>query len=462
MAQGNTHRDGTSTTTGTHVTTEKGGRTVRRLAIMGIGGALWLILCAIPALADGGPHVMSSNNGTGGIKADGCASCHRIHTSQSPTGFLLVTSEATITDYCRSCHGATGTGAATDVDRGVQYALSGIARTSTEVGALRSGGFISARIGSGSAYRLVSATGSTSNAKVPVAASGSPVTSAHLAIGGAGGNGLTARNIVWGNGALGSAGAGPTLASEMECTACHNPHGNGNYRILQGIPNAGSAQTTAATAVNVTDATFDPARTRNYTVIQVAGTPGTESSYLLYADQVLGTYDALSGDYFHKNVPYNVSTASTYSYDGPNGRPNRSNNSATGYGYLDPAGFNNQMTNWCSQCHTRYLAASGARSTPSGDATFMYRHTTAKNRTCSTCHVAHGSNAIMNTNPVNGTTYSANVPFPDNSAGNGDSRLLKVDNRGTCLLCHDPTAGSAATAAGVDPLAQGPVPVLFP
>ena len=118
----------------------------------------------------------------------------------------------------------------------------------------------------------------------------------------------------------------------MECTACHNPHGNGNYRILNGIPNAGAPQPNAASAVNVTDATFDPARTRNYTVIQVAGTPGVESTFLLYADQVLaartagtfnlipGDYTALSGDYFHKNVPYTGST----NYDGPNARPNTS------------------------------------------------------------------------------------------------------------------------------------------
>ena len=57
--------------------------------------------------------------------------------------------------------------------------------------------------------------------------------------------------------------------SEMGCTACHNPHGNGNYRILNPIPEAGTTQTKASIPVNVEDATFDPARTRNYTVIQV-------------------------------------------------------------------------------------------------------------------------------------------------------------------------------------------------
>ena len=438
---------------------------MRRLAIFMIGGALWLLLAALPVLADGGPHVMAQNNGSSGIKADGCASCHRIHTSKSPTGMLLVSAEATITNYCRSCHGATGTGAATDVDTGVQYSLDEATDSripTTTVGALRGGGFIEARIGSDAAYRLVSNTGSVTSAKGPVAATSQPVTSAHLAIGGVGGNGLTPKDVVWGNGALGSAGAGPTLAAEMECTACHNPHGNGNYRILNGLPDAGDPQELATTAVNVTDATYIPERTRNYTVIQTPGTPGVESSQLLYADQVLGAFDTLSGDYLHKAIPYNAPTVTgspAYPFDAPNARPNTSDRTTTNPWWRgDPNGFNMQMTNWCTQCHTRYLAPSGSRSTDSGDSIYMYRHTTAYNRTCTTCHVAHGTNAVMDDG-----SYSANVPYPDGSAPTGNnSRLLKVDNRGTCQLCHDPTNGSAATAAGISPLPQGPTPAYLP
>ncbi len=125
---------------------------MRRLIIIGFGGALWLLLAALPVLADGGPHVMDYNNGSTGISADGCASCHRIHTSKSPTGYLLTSADAIVTTFCRSCHGASGTGASTDVDTGVQYALGGtdgITRdTGTTVGALRGGGFVEAEIGS--------------------------------------------------------------------------------------------------------------------------------------------------------------------------------------------------------------------------------------------------------------------------------------------------------------------------
>jgi hypothetical protein len=89
----------------------------------------------------------------------------------------------------------------------------------------------------------------------------------------------------------------------------------------------------------------------------------------------------------------------------------------------------------------------------------MYRHSTSKYRVCSTCLVAHGSNAIMNVDPADGTTFSANLRFPDGqihnqTATSGDSRLLKLDNRGICLECHDPTG----TATGP----QGPAPVNVP
>jgi hypothetical protein len=72
---------------------------------------------------------------------------------------------------------------------------------------------------------------------------------------------------------------------------------------------------------------------------------------------------------------------------------------------------------------------------------FEYRHVTTGRLACTTCHVAHGSNARME------GFYSLGQPFPNGatpsytigSATTGDSRLLKVDNRGTCQLCHDPT-----------------------
>ena len=77
--------------------------------------------------------------------------------------------------------------------------------------------------------------------------------------------------------------------------------------------------------------------------------------------------------------------------------------------------------------------------TDSGDAIFMYRHSNSSNKPCTTCHVAHGSNAQMD------GIYSANERYPGGIVGMvGDSRLLKLDNRGTCQMCHDPTGTVAA------------------
>lgn len=359
---------------------------MRRLPIILIGGALWLLLAAIPAMADGGPHVMTSNNGTGGIRADGCAGCHRIHTSQSPTGYLLVTNESTITNYCRSCHGATGTGAATDVDTGLQYALDGIDRdTGTVVGALRSGGFIQARIGADAAYRLVSNTGSVTQSKVPVAPAAQDVTSAHLAIGGAGGNGLTAKNVVWGNGALGTAGAGPTLASEMECTACHNPHGNGNYRLLRPDPQ----QRAGVAGVTVSDPGGIAYTTANYwdTYRTDPASGPTAVNMSSWCSQCHTRY---------------LTSASTDSGDAIFKFRHKSNGADS---YAAKAG-------------SPYFSATANPS---------YKDS------CLQCHVSHGSNVVMGAN-------SQGVPNPGSSSGRGtDSSLLKIDNRGTCVACHGTT-----------------------
>ncbi|MFV1857975.1 MAG: cytochrome c3 family protein [Anaerolineales bacterium] len=85
------------------------------------------------------------------------------------------------------------------------------------------------------------------------------------------------------------------------------------------------------------------------------------------------------------------------------------------------------ISSWCSQCHTRYLSNDTG---DSGDAIFAYRHRT-DNKSCLNCHVAHGTSATM-------ATFSGAVEWPDGTAGGGnsDSRLLSVNNRGTCVQCH--------------------------
>jgi predicted CXXCH cytochrome family protein len=395
-------------------------------------GGLWLFLAAVPVLADGGPHVAAINNGTSGISADSCAGCHRAHRAQGE--YLLLADSGTA--LCLSCHGATGLGSAVDVESGVQYTLGTTdVRGSNVLGYLRGGGFVDARIGSGEAARIAymrTATDVSQLAKVPVRTAGSqPVTSAHLPnVGGVVG---AADGVAWGNGPNSTtAYAGPAV--ELECGTCHNPHGNGQYRILNPMPDP--AATTpdvfvpAAVGVTVTDAALPPAGdTRNYTIIQTPGGTGTLRASQVETLKVTYSLPDTAGDYFRRRVPWNTSTG-TFN-DAPNGQ------SAT---------FTTQISTWCTTCHSRYLSQGWA--TKEDDAIFTYRHTaTNTSRNCITCHVSHGSNAQMT------GTYSANMEYPGGAvAPVGDSRLLKADNRGTCQLCHDPTGTiTAGTWVGPTP-----------
>ncbi len=413
---------------------------MRRWALLLAGAALWLFLAAIPALADGGPHVAANNSGSSTLTADGCAGCHRAHTAQGPMLLAAADEEA----LCLSCHGATGTGAATNVELGVQYASAndGTPADNVVLGALRGGGFVEARIESASPSRigyLRTATDVSFRTKVAVRSDGQAVTSAHLKLVGA--TGVTATGKAWGNGAL-NAGAGPTV--EMGCATCHNPHGNGSYRILNPIPNptatVGTFTAAVAPGAPVTDAALPGAGdTRNYTVIQTMGGTGT-----LLASQVEGLagYSNTMGDYLHRSVPWDPQVSYTTvgassgltANDAPNGLAST---------------FNGQINTWCSTCHSRYLATG---TTPykvdSGDAIFKYRHSNTSNKPCTTCHVAHGSNAQMTGD------FSSTFPYPDGTTA-ASSRLLKIDNRGTCQACHDPTG---TTTPGV---LQGPNPAPY-
>ena len=433
---------------------------MRRLTLLLAGAALWLFLAAIPALADGGPHVAANNSGSSTLTADGCAGCHRAHTAQGP--MLLAASDEEA--LCLSCHGATGAGAATNVELGVQYiaANDGTPADNAVLGALRGGGFIEARIGSNSVYRVAYnrwstvagvrvIAGASFRTKVSVRTTGQNVTSAHLKLVGA--TGVTATDKAWGNGALNS-GAGPTV--EMGCATCHNPHGNSSYRILNPIPSptavTGSTFTPAAVGVSVTDAANPTNATRNYTVIQTINGTGT-----LLASQVaaLPNYVNTMGDYLHRSVPWDPQIDNVADVSG--GTANDAPNGVA-------ASFNGQINAWCATCHSRYTtsivagnasaiaypANSGSYNVASGDGIFKYRHSTTSNKPCTTCHVAHGSNAQM---PGD---FSKVFPYPDGTTA-ASSRLLKIDNRGTCQACHDPTG--TITAGTVSPSgASAPVP----
>jgi predicted CXXCH cytochrome family protein len=416
--------------------------TLRSIAVAGVVLSVWLLLSAMPVLADGGPHVAGVNSGLTTLVTDSCARCHRAHTAQDEA--LLVESG---NQLCLDCHGNAGTGATTNVEGGAQYALGTTqVRGGTVAGALRSGGFKTAKIDSAHSSRISypylsgSKIKTTFSSLVGVMATGTAVTSAHLDLDGA--NGVVSHGKAWGNGAIGS-GAGPVV--ELSCTSCHNPHGNNGYRILNPIPTAtGGGFVPGTTKRPVTDAALptgtDASGTRNYTV-QWGRT---------LADVTLGTYlggtpDPLAGDYWRRWLPWD-------GVPGWNGvRPTASTGHEGDVPMYIPGddlnnleSFRSEITLWCVQCHTRYRA-NGTPPTNSGDSVFTFRHQTTATE-CTQCHLSHGSNAAMG--PVSGQ-----VAYPDDSAatsyttGTGpsavttydNSRLLKIDNRGTCQACHDPT-----------------------
>ena len=500
---------------------------MRKLALFIAAGSLWLFLAALPALADGGVHIAGNNSGVNTLTADSCAGCHRAHTAQ--TSYLLKTS--TEEALCLSCHGDGTVLATTNVLNGVQYKFNTTAspRGVAELGALRAGGFETARIG---APNRVARSGFQASygwtisqvGKVSVSATDHTLTSSHmpgLSANLSTGVATTRAHVAWGSGV---AGSGNGASFTLECTSCHNPHGNGAYAILNvgpmktdagatvayqlsgvsvdaagvftaaaatgfsngdkvtvaeaatpstvlysgsvsipvnypdhgntvanpyqftigGVTSASVSSTlivTRSSGVKVDDwNTADTNGTRNYTVIQLGGNTSVLASSV-------ETYGSTAGDYFRRYVPWNApNPTATQLSDQPNGR-------STAIG---------QLNNWCAQCHTRYLtnthSDTRASDTPvAGSSTgFMFQHKTngtGSSPSCNLCHVSHGSNVSM-------IGQAANVPFPNtqlytNADSSTDSRLLKIDNRGTCQQCHEPTGtaqGGAFSPASIGTL----------
>jgi predicted CXXCH cytochrome family protein len=213
---------------------------VKKLMLLIAAGSLWLFLAAIPVLADGGPHLSQVNSGSASLTADSCAGCHRIHTAKSSDGMLLRTNG--IDELCLECHGAGGTGATANVEDGIQWVPTGSgARSTTQLGALRNGGFKNASIDSGNPMRVLYARSAVENSTRPKVGVGlsEAVKSAHIDLtADAPGtpDGIADTGIIWGSALSGVGEASVTL----ECTGCHNPHGNGQYRILSTFTESGT------------------------------------------------------------------------------------------------------------------------------------------------------------------------------------------------------------------------------
>ena len=136
-----------------------------------------------------------------------------------------------------------------------------------------------------------------------------------------------------------------TTATKLECTACHDPHGNGQYRILRPVPTDSgytailAGQTTPGIVIK--DTANKVYTTTNY---WIAGDPNavadTGTTTILGATSILDP-TPMAEDARQRRV----------------------------------SSFQANVAAWCTTCHTRYLAPSNSYKTNSGDAIFTYRHT---------------------------------------------------------------------------------------
>jgi len=413
-----------------------------------------------PAQADNGPHTSSAalanttGNAVGALATTGrCASCHRAHTAKAE--YLLKQAQPQL---CYSCH--DGSVATTNVIDGNAGAA----------GALRGGGFATARISSAAATKDLGGLNSYGRldvlaAKVPALAVGATTTSRHEIDGNTAG-------VVWGNGtdvasATNVGGLGKSIT--LECGSCHDPHGNGNFRALRPIPTDSgyvvqqikaavlfkAAPTTWTDALGVvhplpyTDTTVTP----NVVHAQLADT--------LAADAIMSPTTGIA---IPDAVGTRVYTTANYWLTGDVSVPltdaTHTASPLTGTastGAAAPDGYIANVANWCTTCHTRYLADTGSYKTAkvgtgtlvqtgqttltNVDANYTYRHRSNANykqgaANCITCHVSHGSNASAGGGLNPGDSAVGQVNTVGAVAGS-DSRLLRVDNRGTCSMCHN-------------------------
>ena len=400
------------------------------------------------AFANFGPH------GGYGTDTDGCAACHRAHTSFSSAKFepkdsgittpgawpsaLLVGQSSTITEFCYACHGNDAPGASTNVQSGVFDFGPSVSTTQTTSTAqpyktaslfnepLNGGGFAKA------AYNW-------SDWETTATAVYNNVTSAHS---------MEAQNVLWG------AGNGADTTMYLTCTSCHDPHGSSNYRLLKDSVNLHSVG--------------------GYTLVGSTYVPDAFVYSVEVGYPVTGDGGWLKGD---------AGQTQMASY-----RPDY-----TGGTQVKAGTAGKSLSSWCSACHEGYDNQSSSKDYGSYEASgnvgaqVRHRHPVDITLTqgdailnipaqeasidkripletnpgvgtvrdgqvgCLTCHLAHGSSQTMTGwaaaslghaapfMPVLDTTPGVEPDKADNAAGNvfGTSALLRANNRGVCERCHN-------------------------
>jgi predicted CXXCH cytochrome family protein len=401
---------------------------MKKLLFAVVLGLLLVAAVATVALADNGPH--GGFNGS----TEACASCHRAHSAQSSDGYLLAASD--VYTLCTSCH--DGTGAYTNVVDGFydtsigdpgKAAFPG-GQGETDYG-LFGGGFVNTRMLTdfGNASNEGGLATATTNAgadqntslyswarwnkydnSTTAIPTGRPVTSTHDVV-------TTDREgTVWGSGVFGSTNVVFSGTTELECTSCHDPHGNAgkqgglstgvpypSYRLLRFQPSgsngfeiasetgAGSSFAwntsltwnsasglTGAVVPSALGVTVPDPLIKWYTYnsdIAVDPSVGAYRGRTAAGDYMVAVFAGVGdymGRYYGYANPANLTTVATAGVDCPTIVTNPTNVAPPNA--PDPAGshlcstggtaFNNRPAHdalgyWCATCHDRYLALGG-------------------------------------------------------------------------------------------------------
>jgi predicted CXXCH cytochrome family protein len=407
----------------------------RSLIIAGLLVAALVVLTPSLAFANYAVH------GGYSMATDACAGCHRAHTAPSPITWtdttgeersaLLLSLAPDTEQFCYTCHGVSMEGADTNVFDGIYEAddadLGDDAPLNNAGDPLNGGGFNTA------VYPTVHYPALTNW-------------------------------VAYGGGPTGLPGAAPLtnggVLVDISCTICHDVHGSSNYRILKDIVNA------VPVGGYDSAAPFDEINP-NPTPWVVSAEPGYPTGGWLLHEPGAAQVAGYSPDY----------TDPMY------GKP------ADGDGDGNPD-LDKGISGWCASCHTQYNTMGETVTSSVYDANdgygFVTRHrhpvnvamdTYAGYRSlvvttqplplahddaadaatqdstdwidCLTCHVAHGSSAIM--------TGYANVEFTtmwdtpwgttepeivaDSGTGGvpptGHNALLRGNNRYVCEACHN-------------------------
>jgi predicted CXXCH cytochrome family protein len=403
-----------------------------KMALLVVGALALTMMMMVPGLAFANAGI----HGNYDMNTDQCAACHRAHTAPSQATWvdglsrtrsaLLLGSYTELYQFCLTCHGATATGADTNVEEGVYEARVTAGSYGDVNQPLISGPF-------GVPYPTADASGTYY--KVGYAPDGTikRVTSTHDYFGGswgAYGGGIfgTTATVLYTGSSIPSVGVGDTLI-KMDCGTCHDVHGSSNYRLLR--------DEVYGVAVGGYDSASNP-------------TPYVESNEPLYPD---------GGFRLHENA---IANGYVPDYTTPYYRKG-----------TDPQ---KGLSGWCVGCHTFYMGDSASIATTynAGDVfglTERHRHPVNVRLSnfkgprsivvtgnplplahdahetgvsdsdwvdCITCHYAHGSTAVM-TGYAN--VYDPTDMQPDSGRGGvaptDDSALLRSNNRSVCQTCHN-------------------------